>query len=115
MKKLEAIIRKSKFKEVKIALMNNGFNSFNYHLTRCISEQTEKRFYRGVEFTSKATERVLLSVYVKDRSVEAVINIIRDSGSTGTADDSVLAIFPASKAYKLEGDDDDDDKLIEII
>lgn len=113
MRKLEAIIRKSKFKEVKSALMDNGFNSFNYHLTRCISGQTEKRFYRGVEFNSKATERVLLSIYVKDKDLDAAVNIIKDSGRTGTADDSYLAVFPASKAYKLEGGDED--KLVEII
>ena len=58
MRKLEAIIRKSKFREVKKALVDGGFNSFNYHLTRCISEKSETRFYRGVEFDSKATDRI---------------------------------------------------------
>ena len=114
MRKLEAIIRKSKFKEVKRALIDGGFNSFNYRLTRCISEKSETRYYRGVEFDSKATERVSLSIYVKDKNTDTVINIIKNSGSTGDADDSYLAIFKADKAYKLEGGNEDD-KLIEII
>ena len=114
MRKLEAIIRKSKFKEVKKALIDGGFNSFNYRLTRCISEKSETRYYRGVEFDSKATERVLLSIYVKDKNTDAVINIIKNSGKTGDADDSYLAVFNSSGAYKIEGGNEDD-KLIEII
>lgn len=114
MKKLEAIIRKSKFKEVKKALIDGGFNSFNYRLTRCISGKSETRYYRGVAFDSKATERVSLSIYAKDKNTDAIINIIKDSGKTGDADDSYLAIFKADKAYKLDGGNEKD-KLIEII
>ena len=114
MKKLEAIIRKSKFKKVKKALIEGGFNSFNYRLTRCISEKSETRFYRGVEFESKATERVLLSIYAKDENTDSIIDIIRESGTTGNANDSYLAVFAATKAYQLEGSDKED-KLIQII
>ena len=113
MKKLEAIIRKSKFKEVKKALIEGGFNSFNYRLTRCISEKSEKRFYRGVEFESKATERVLLSIYAKDVNTDSIIDIIKCSGNTGDADDSYLAIIPANEAFKIQGGDKED-KLIRI-
>jgi nitrogen regulatory protein P-II 1 len=114
MKKIEAIIRKSKFKEVKKALIDGGFNSFNYRLTRCISEQSEKRFYRGVEFESKATERVLLSIYTEDAKTDSIIQIIRSSGKTDNADDSYLAVFHANEAFKLDGGDEED-KLIRIM
>ena len=114
MRKLEAIIRKSKFKEVKKALIEGGFKSFNYHLTRCMSENSETRFYRGVEFDSTATERVALSIYVEDKDIDTVVNIIRVTGSTGDASDSYLAVFAANAAFKLKGDDGED-KLIKII
>jgi len=113
MRKLEAIIRKSKFKKVKKALIDSGLSSFNYRLTRCISETSETRFYRGVEFDSKATERIFLSLYVKEENIETAINIIKKSGSTGDADDSYLAVFHANEAYKLQGGGDED-QLIEI-
>jgi len=108
MKKLEAIIRKSKFREVKKALIDEGFNSFNYILTRSISEKSEKRFYRGVEYDSKATERVLLSIYVKDSNSDKVIDIIKSNGTTGDADDSYLAIIHADDAYIIKGGDEED-------
>ena len=114
MKKLEAIIRKSKFKEVKNALIDGGFNSFNYRLTRCISENSERRYYRGVAYDSKASERVLLSIYAKDKDTDTIVDIIKNSGITGDANDSYLAIFKAEHAFKLLGENDKD-KLIEVI
>lgn len=114
MKKIEAIVRKSKFRSVKKALIDGGFNSFNYQLTRCISEKSETRFYRGVEFDSKASDRILLSIYVKNENIETVINIIKDSGITGDADDSYVIIMDASIAYKLEGGNEGD-HLTELI
>lgn len=113
MKKIEAIIRKSKFKEVKKALINGGFNSFNYRLTRCISEQSETRFYRGVKFDSKAKERISLSIYVKDQNTDAVVDLIKKSGKTGDADDSYLIVLPVNEAFKLK-DGDESDKLIRV-
>lgn len=113
MRKLEAIIRKSKFKEVKRALIEKGISSFNYRLTRCISEKSETRYYRGVEFDSKATERIFLSLYVKDKDVDTAINVIQVSGKTGDADDSYLAVFIADTAFKLKGGDGEDE-LIKI-
>ena len=114
MNKIEATIRKSKFKEVKKALIDGGFNFFNYRLTRSISKSSETRFYRGVKFGLRATDRILLSIYVADKQIDAVINLIKDSGLTGDADDSFLVVFKAKKAYKIEGGSKDN-KLIEII
>jgi nitrogen regulatory protein P-II 1 len=113
MKKIEAIVRKSKFKEVKRALVDGGFTAFNYHLTRCISANSEKRFYRGTEFDTKSEDRVLLSVYVNDKNIDAALDIIKNASETGDADDSYLMVFNAYKAYKLEGEDGGD-RLIEI-
>ena len=73
-----------------------------------------KRFYRGVEFESKATERVLLSIYTVDAKSDSIIQIIRSSGKTVEADDSYLAVFHANEAYKLKGGDQDD-QLIKIM
>ena len=83
MRKIDAIIRKSKFKEVKRGLIAEGFNSFNYQLTRCISEKSEKRFYRGVEYDAKASDRVSLSLYVNYTDLSRALSIITENGNTG--------------------------------
>lgn len=108
MKKIEAIIRKSKFGEVKKTLIEEGFNSFNYHLTRSVSEKSVKRFYRGVEYDSKASDRVQLSLYVRLADVDRAISIIKDSGKTGEVDDNYIYVIAIDHAYQLEGSEDGD-------
>lgn len=112
MKKIEAKIRKSKFKEVKRNLINEGFDSFNYHLTRCVSVKSETRFYRGVPYDTKSSERIDFCIYVNNNEVEKVLEIIRDSGVTGDAYDSYIAIFKAEEAFVLRHVDGKD-KLIQ--
>jgi len=108
MRKIEAIIRKSKFGEVKRALIEEGFNSFNYHLTRSISEKSEKRFYRGVEYDAKASDRVQLSLYVKFQDIDRAIAIIRETGHTGDADDNFIYVLTVDSGYQLIGGEDKD-------
>ena len=114
MRKIEAIIRKSKFKMVKRALMDGGFKSFNYNLTRCVSEETDHRFYRGVEYVAKADDRVVLTIIVNHKKVKEVLDIIQSSGFTGSAKDSYIGVYKPEKMYRIV-DDNDNDKLFELI
>lgn len=108
MVKIEAIIRKSKFREVKKGLIEEGFTSFNYLLTRCISQKSEKRFYRGVEYDSKAAERVSLSLYVSHQDYDRAISIIKEYGTTGEVDDNFIYVLDVKKGYQLIGSDSTD-------
>lgn len=108
MRKIEAVIRKSKFGEVKRALMKEGFNSFHYHLTRSISEKSDKRFYRGVEYDAKAYERVVLSLYTKLQDVDRATETIRAAGHTGDADDNFIYVLSIEAGYQLIGGEDED-------
>jgi nitrogen regulatory protein P-II 1 len=114
MKKIEAIIRKSKFKEVKNALIEAGFESFNYNLTRCMSKESEKRYYRGVEFKSIAAERIDFAIYVNAKDVQSILDIILKAGSSGDALDSFINVLDVSQAYQIQ-QVDGTDKLISII
>jgi nitrogen regulatory protein P-II 1 len=108
MVKIEAIIRKSKFKEVKLSLINEGFHSFNYLLIRSVSDKSEKRFYRGVEYDAKSADRVQLSLFIPNDKKEAALNIIKDAGDTGDADDNYVYVIEVNEAYKLVGGEDQD-------
>jgi nitrogen regulatory protein P-II 1 len=88
MKKVEAKIRKSKFKKVKESLIDAGFEAFSYHLTRSISKKSEERY-----------DRVDLSIYVDPKEVSKVLDIILESGITGDASDSFIGVFDISQTY----------------
>ena len=113
MKKIEAKIRKSKFKEVKQALIEGGFHSFNYHLTRCISRKSEKRVYQGVEVDTKASERIDFAIYIRNADEDKVLDIIVSAGVTGDAYDSYLAVYDIGRTYAIRNIDGKD-RLIQV-
>ena len=49
MKKIEAIVRKTKFEEVKEALLGADINWFEYHNVHGIGQSRQERIYRGVQ------------------------------------------------------------------
>ena len=55
MKKIEAIIRKTKFEEVKDALLEADIEWFSYYDVRGIGKSRQARIYRGVSLLLYAT------------------------------------------------------------
>ena len=76
MKKIEAIIRKSKFKEVKEALHNVEVNFFSYWDVTGIGNEKEGHVYRGISYSTSEIQRRYLSIVVNDDFVEPTINAI---------------------------------------
>lgn len=107
MKKVEAIIRKSKFKEVKKAMIESGIRNFSYWLVRDVGEAGEKRVYRGVEYEASANERICVTFTIGDDKMN-VLELFTDSGITGDDSDSRVLIYNVQNVYKLvtRGDKD---------
>ena len=60
MKKIEAIIRKSRFEDVKKALLAADIEWFSYYNVRGEGKMRQARIYRGVMYDTSSIERVLL-------------------------------------------------------
>ena len=73
MKKIEAIIRKSKFSEVKEALHNVGVVFFSYWDVTGIGNEKEGHVYRGVSYSTSDIQRRYLSIVVNDSYEEITI------------------------------------------
>ncbi len=73
MKKIEAIIRKTKFDEVKEALNEAGIEFFSFWDVRGIGQTREGRMYRGVIYDTSSIERIKLSIIVRDKNVEKTL------------------------------------------
>ena len=54
MKRIEAIIRKTKFEEVKEALLSSDIDWFEYHDVHGIGQSRQERIYRGARPVSGA-------------------------------------------------------------
>ena len=59
MKKIEAIIRKSRFEDVKKALLAADIEWFSYYNVRGEGKMRQARIYRGVMYDTSSIERVL--------------------------------------------------------
>ena len=61
MKKIEAVIRRTRFEETKEALLENGVEWFSYVDVRGSGHARNRRVYRGVMYETDIIERMMLT------------------------------------------------------
>lgn len=101
MKKIEAIIRKSKFNEVKKALHNVEVNFFTYWDVTGVGNEKEGHVYRGISYSTSEIQRRFLSVVVNDNFVQPTIDAILKSGATDKVGDGKIFVLPVEDAYRI--------------
>jgi nitrogen regulatory protein P-II 1 len=101
MKKIEAIIRKSKFNEVKEALHNVEVNFFSYWDVTGIGNEKEGHVYRGISYSTSEIQRRYLSIVVNDDFVETTVNVIIKSAATDRIGDGKIFVLPVEDAYRI--------------
>lgn len=101
MKKIEAIIRKTKFEEVKDALLEADIEWFSYYDVRGIGKSRQARIYRGVMYDTSSIERILVSIVVRDKNVEKTVNAIQKAAWTGEIGDGRIFIVPIEDAIRI--------------
>lgn len=101
MKKIEAIIRKSKFTEVKQALHNVDVNFFSYWDVTGVGNEKEGHVYRGITYSTSEIQRRYLSIVVNDEFVQRTIDAILKSAATDQVGDGKVFISPVEQAYRI--------------
>ena len=101
MKKIEAIIRKSKFEDVKEALAEADIEWFSFYGVRGIGKSREARVYRGVMYDTSSIERMLISVVVREKNVEKTVQAILKSAYTGEIGDGRIFVIPIEDAVRI--------------
>ena len=101
MKKIEAIIRQSKFHAVKKALHEVGVNFLSHwDVTGQGNEQVGK-VYRGISFSTADIRREYLSIVVNDDFEEITIKTIMESAKTGEVGDGKIFVSDIKEAYRI--------------
>ena len=101
MKKIEAIIRKTKFEDVKEALLEADIEWFSYYDVRGVGKSRQARIYRGVMYDTSSIERILVSIVVRDKNVEKTVNAIQKAARTGEIGDGRIFIIPIEDAIRI--------------
>jgi nitrogen regulatory protein P-II 1 len=111
MKKIEAIIRKTKFEEVKSALHDKGIEFFSYWDARGVGLARESRVYRGIAYDTSTIERIFLSIIVRDINLQLTIDAILESAATGEIGDGKIFVSNIEEGIRIRTGEKGDDSL----
>ena len=101
MKKIEAIIRKTKFDDEKEALVAADIEWFSYYDVRGEGKMRQARIYRGVMYDTSSIERVLLNIVVRDKNVEKTVAAITKAAQTGEIGDGRIFVIPVEDTVRI--------------
>lgn len=101
MKKIEAIIRKSQFHDVKKALHEIEVNFFSYWDVTGVGNEKQGHVYRGISYSTSDIQRRYLSIVVSDNFLEKTVNAILESAYTGNVGDGKIFVSDIIEAYRI--------------
>ena len=101
MKKIEAIIRRTKFDDVKEALLSADIEWFSYYEVRGVGKTREGRIYRGLIYDTSSIERILVSIVVRDKNLDKTVKAIMQAAQTGEIGDGRIFVIPVEDAIRI--------------
>ena len=103
MKKIEAIIRTSKFEDVKSELKKIGIDFFSYWEASGIGNEhlREHHTYRGTIFDTQYIPRIFIAIVLKDVNVKKTIECIEKSAFTGEIGDGMIFTYSIEESIRI--------------
>ncbi|MBK8506580.1 MAG: P-II family nitrogen regulator [Saprospiraceae bacterium] len=112
MKKIEAIIRTSKFDAVRDALADVGVRFFTLMEVRGYGLQKgEKHMYRGADLGAEYISRLQMEIVVTNEKVEEVLDTIEKAGRTGSTGDGKIFVYDVVKSVRIRSSERDKDVI----
>jgi nitrogen regulatory protein P-II 1 len=112
MKKIEAIIRVSKFQEVKDALHSIDIDFFSYwDATGVGNEKRRQGSYRGTVYDTEFIPRRHLSIVVRDINVRKTVDCLLKVAHTGEIGDGKIFVCPIEESYRIRTGESGDESL----
>ncbi len=112
MKKVEAIIRTSKFEEVHTELKQIGIGFMTFMDVKGFGlEHSATQMYRGATVEIGFIPRMLLDIVIPDDRLNDLIDCLMKSASTGDVGDGKIFVYDVSEAYRIRNGERDDNAL----
>ncbi len=106
MKKIEAIIRTSRFDQIHKCVAGLGVKFLSFYEVKGMGlEHARQEIYRGVAYEPAYIPRTKLEIVTVDELVEPVINCILKEGNTGEVGDGKIFVFDVLEAYRIRNSD----------
>lgn len=116
MKKIEAIIRVSKFEEVKAALKEVGIDFLSYWDATGLGNEMHKgeRVYRGTVLDTEYIPRRILNIVVRDVNLQKTIDCILQYARTGEIGDGKIFVWDIQESYRIRTGESGDVSLFNL-
>ena len=111
MKKIEAIIRRSKFEEVKEALHASDIQWFSYWDITGAGQEKDDQLVRGQVFESSYIQRRMISIIVREQNLDKTIKAIMDAAQTGELGDGKIFVSNTDETYRIRNGQSGPDSL----
>ena len=111
MKKIEAIIRKSKFNEVRKALHDADIEFLSWWEVKGQGTAKQGLIFRGIAYDVNAIDRIFLSFVVRELNVQKSIDAILKSAFTGESGDGRIFVSTIDQSIRIRTGDRGDESL----
>lgn len=111
MKKIEAIIRKSKFNEVREALHKADIDFLSWWDVKGQGDAKQGLIFRGIAYDINAIDRIYISFVVRTINLEKSIEAILNSAYTGESGDGRIFVSTIEQSIRIRTGDRGDDSL----
>ncbi len=114
MKKIEAIIRKTKFEEVRKALHEADIDFLSWWDVKGQGTAKQGLIFRGVAYDVNTIDRIFISFVVREINVEKSINAILKAAYTGESGDGRIFVETVDQSIRIRTGDRGDESLYDI-
>jgi nitrogen regulatory protein P-II 1 len=114
MKKIEAIIRTSKFEDVKDALHEIDIDFFSFWEATGVGNEKKsasQRTYRGEHGSTALIPRRLLTIVVRDQNLRKTVDCILKIAYTGEIGDGKIFVSPIEESWRIRTQESGDESL----
>lgn len=101
MKKVEAIIRTSKFEEVVAALGEVGVTFLSFYDVKGHGMEKEYQTYRGTTYDTGYIPRTKLEIVLSDEFVETAVDTILSIAKTGKVGDGKIFVTTLDEVFRI--------------
>ena len=111
MKKIEAIVRKSRFEEVREALHEADIDFLSWWEVKGQGTARQGLIFRGIAYDVNSVARMYISFVVRDINFEKSINAILKAAYTGESGDGRIFVTQIEQSIRIRTGDKGDESL----
>jgi nitrogen regulatory protein P-II 1 len=111
MKKIEAIIRKSRFQEVRTELHEADIDFLSWWDVKGQGTARQGLIFRGVAYDVNAIDRLYITFVVREVNLQKSINAILKAAYTGESGDGRIFVSDIEQSIRIRTGDRGDESL----